>query len=56
MADLQEMQRRQKARANFGAFVLDTDDLQAILQEGCRLIAQALSADLAKIIEIDRDT
>ncbi len=56
MADLQEMQRRQKALANFGAFVLDTDDLQAILQEGCRLIAQALSADLAKIIEIDRDT
>ena len=54
MADLQEMQRRQKALTDFGAFVIDSDDLQEILQEACRLIASALGADLAKIIEIER--
>jgi PAS domain S-box-containing protein len=54
MADIQEMQRRQKALSSFGEFVLDTDDLQQVLQEACRLVAAALNADLAKVVEIDR--
>lgn len=54
MADRTELIRWQSALARFGAFVLDHDDLQAVLQEGCRLVAEALGADLAKVIEIDR--
>ena len=53
MADKQELLRRQNALAEFGDFVLDNDDLQMVLQEGCRIIAQALGADLAKVREID---
>lgn len=56
MADREELLRRQKALGDFGDFVLDHDDLQEILQEACRLIAEALGADLAKVIEIDRKT
>jgi PAS domain S-box-containing protein len=56
MTDLQEFVRRQRVLAEFGEFVLDRDDLLEILQEGCRLIAEALGADLAKVIEIDRAT
>ncbi len=53
MADKQELLRRQNALAEFGDFVLDNDDLQKVLQEGCRVIAQALGADFAKVLEID---
>lgn len=38
----------------FGEFVLDNDDLDAVLNEGCRLIAEALCVDLAKVIQIER--
>lgn len=54
MAGLQELLRRQRALADFGDFVLDHDDLDEILNEGCRLVAEALGADLAKVIEIER--
>ncbi|PCD02217.1 hypothetical protein COC42_12225 [Sphingomonas spermidinifaciens] len=46
--------RRQQILANFGELVLRSNDLQEILQEGCRLVAEALGTDLAKILEIDR--
>lgn len=39
--------------ADFGDFVLDNDELDAILTEGCRLIAEALNTDLAKVIQIE---
>ena len=55
MAAENEMIRRQRALADFGDFVLDHEDLDAVLNEGCRLIARALNADLAKVIEIERD-
>jgi PAS domain S-box-containing protein len=45
---------RQQVLANFGELALRSDDLQEILQEGCRLVADALGTDLAKILEIDR--
>ncbi|HEY8615811.1 sensor histidine kinase [Phenylobacterium sp.] len=54
MADQQELLRRQRALADFGEFVLDHDDLQAVLDEGCRLVAEALGAELAKVLQIDR--
>ncbi len=41
--------------AAFGEFVLPGgEDLQTILSEGCRLIADALGTDLAKILAIER--
>ena len=43
MPDRKEFERRQRALADFGQFVLDHDDLHAILTEACRLIAFALS-------------
>jgi GAF domain-containing protein len=55
MADHTELLRRQRALAEFGDFVLDNDDLQKILNEGCRLIARALDVDLAKVLEIERE-
>ncbi len=42
MPDLEDLLQRQRALARFGEFVLDCDDLQAILTESCRLIGQAL--------------
>ncbi|MEQ5788996.1 PAS domain-containing protein [Erythrobacter sp. NFXS35] len=47
---------RQRALADFGDFVLEHDDLDAILTEGCRLISKALGTDLAKVIEIEAET
>lgn len=56
MAERNEIMRRQRALARFGDFVLDHDDpceLASILTEGCRLIAEELETDLAKVIEIE---
>ncbi|PZO48613.1 MAG: hypothetical protein DCF16_16100 [Alphaproteobacteria bacterium] len=53
VVDRSELVRRQAALAQFGEFVIESDDLQAILQESCRLVADALSVDLAKILELD---
>jgi PAS domain S-box-containing protein len=52
---LEEFDRRQQALADFGEFTLRCDDLQQVLQEGCRLVADALQADLAKVLEISDD-
>ena len=49
MVDRVELIKRQRALARFGEFVLDCDDLQAIPVEGCRLIAEALGTDFAKL-------
>lgn len=56
MADLEEFARRQRVLSEFGDFVLDHDGLDEILNEACRLIAEALDVDLAKVIEIERGT
>jgi PAS domain S-box-containing protein len=56
MIEREELLRREQALGDFGEFILDNEDLSRILQEGCRLIAEALRVDLAKIIEIDRTT
>lgn len=55
VSDCDEFVRRQRALADFGEFALRCDDLQQILDEACRLIAGALGADLAKVMEIERD-
>jgi len=57
-ASREELVRRQRALTKFGELVLRSADLQEILTEGCRLIADALRVDLAKILEVEqgRDT
>jgi len=42
--------KQQGALAQFGELALKTHDLDAILQEACRLVGEALGTDLAKII------
>jgi GAF domain-containing protein len=49
-----EFVRRQRALADFGELALRCEDLQQVLDEGCRLVAGALGADLAKLLEIER--
>jgi PAS domain S-box-containing protein len=56
MASQPPTQRYQEALSQFGEFVLDHDDLNEILTEACRLIAQGLDVDLAKVIEIDHES
>jgi PAS domain S-box-containing protein len=56
MADLIKLSSRQRILSKFGDYVLDHDDLDDVLTEGCRLVAEALGADLAKVLEIDRQT
>ena len=55
MTDFERMVRRQRILADFGEFVLDCDDLDGILTEGCRLVSEALGTDLAKGMEIQED-
>lgn len=55
MASQDELLERQRVLARFGQLVLDCDDLDILLNEACRLIAEALDTDLAKILEIERD-
>lgn len=51
--NVEEMQIRQKVLADFGEFVLRSDSLDEVLHEGCRLVAEALNADLAKVLEVE---
>lgn len=56
MTEKTKFSARQRVLSEFGDFVLDHDDLEEIFREGCRLIAAALSADLAKVLEIERQS
>lgn len=49
-----DTKRYQQALSDFGDFILYHDDIDEILTEACRLVAQGLGADLAKVIEIER--
>lgn len=55
MADREELLERQRILARFGEFILDCDDLQQILTEGCRLISEALGTDFGKVMEIESE-
>lgn len=54
MVDATALIERQRVLADFGDFVLDNEDMDAVLNEACRLVARALDADLAKVIQIER--
>lgn len=45
--------KRQEALISFGELVLISEDLDAILTEGCRLVSEALKAPFSKIIQIE---
>jgi two-component sensor histidine kinase len=46
---------QQTALAEFGELALQTDDLDQILDEACRLIGRALGTDFAKVMERQAD-
>ena len=46
---------RQKTLADFGDFAGRNDDLDAVLHEACRLVAQALGTRRAKVLELQED-
>ncbi|MBB5712633.1 hypothetical protein [Sphingomonas xinjiangensis] len=56
MADLKQMVRRQRLLADFGDFGQQSDDLDAVLMEACRLFGDALGTDLAKVMEIEANS
>ena len=47
--------RRQDVLAEFGELALESDDLDEILAEACRLVGKALGTDLAKVMELQSD-
>lgn len=53
--DHTELLRQQTVLAQFGEFALRTGDLDEILTEACRLVGEALSTDLAKVVELQED-
>src|SRR3954470_5563334 len=55
MPDLEQMVRRQRMLADFGEFALRSENLDEVLTEACRLVAQALATGRAKILEMEHD-
>lgn len=54
MASAAQSEHFHKSLSQFGDFVLDNNDIDTILTEACRLVAQGLGVELAKVIEIQR--
>jgi hypothetical protein len=53
MLDAGQMEKRQRGLADFGEFALRSDNLDAALTEACRLVAEALGTERAKVLEIE---
>ncbi len=53
MPDYEAMVRRQRVLADFGEFALRNENLDAILTEACRLVAEAMGTGRAKVLEIE---
>ena len=47
--------RQQTILAKFGELALKSDDLDEILSEACHLVGEALGADFAKVVELQKD-
>lgn len=47
--------RQQRILAQFGELALQSDDLDEILTEACRLVGEALGTDFAKVVELQPD-
>lgn len=55
MPDARCLEKRQKVLADFGEFALRSDDLDAVLTQACRLVAEALGTGHAKVLEIEHE-
>lgn len=55
MPDVQQMIKRQQVLADFGEFTLRHENLDEVLTEACRLVADALGTGRAKVLEIRED-
>jgi len=51
----EQLLRHQSVLAKFGELDLRSDDLAEILPQACRLVAEALGTDLAKVMELQED-
>ncbi|MCU0791200.1 MAG: GAF domain-containing protein, partial [Nitratireductor sp.] len=47
--------RRQKILADFGDFALQSEDLDSVLTEACRLVGEAMETGRSKVLEIESD-
>ncbi|WP_114948580.1 sensor histidine kinase [Microvirga calopogonii] len=47
--------KRQKVLADFGDFALQSEDLDDVLTEACRLVSEAMETGRAKVLEIAKD-
>lgn len=47
--------KRQRVLAQFGEFALQSEDLDAVLTEACRLVSEALGTERAKVLEIETE-
>ena len=52
MPELKEMMKRQQVLAAFGEFAINSDNLDAVLLEACRLVGEATGTGRAKVLEI----
>lgn len=50
-----QLRNQQSALASFGEFTLKSDDLDEILTEACRLVAETLQVDFSKVMELQPD-
>ncbi|MET0527759.1 MAG: GAF domain-containing protein, partial [Microvirga sp.] len=55
MLSQEQMMKRQQVLADFGEFALRSENLDEVLTEACRLVAEALGTIRAKILEIQKD-
>jgi len=55
MPSQEQMMKRQQVLADFGEFVLRSENLDEVLTEACRLVAKACGITFAKILEIQED-
>ncbi|MBI1692060.1 PAS domain S-box protein [Methylorubrum sp. DB1722] len=52
MRDYEQLMKRQQVLADFGEFTLHNQNLDAVLNEACRLVGDALGTGRAKVLEI----
>jgi len=55
MPSQEQMMKRQRVLVDFGEFVLRSEDLDEVLTEACRLVAEACGITRTKILEIQED-
>lgn len=54
MPKLDDMMKRQKMLAEFGEFAINSENLDAVLTEACRLVGEATGTGRAKVLEIQK--